>query len=109
MSGQFAHYFSQVGRGCGWQLQFTLLVCGPASALGGTDFLPIGRLRPQRYWSIFSPSAVIWLSIHRLHHHKTDVPGEDPHSPRDGRWWSHILWIVCQDPKIREPKLMLKY
>lgn len=54
-------------------------------------------------------SAIWWVAVHRLHHQKTDIPGEDPHSPRDGKWWSHILWILYQDPKLREARLMLKY
>jgi len=34
-----------------------------------------------------------WVANHRKHHLYSDQP-EDPHSPRDGRWWSHILWLV---------------
>src|SRR5687767_9456599 len=30
-----------------------------------------------------------WVTTHRIHHAHTDRPG-DPHTPRDGRWWSHI-------------------
>lgn len=32
-----------------------------------------------------------WVSDHRQHHQFTDREG-DPHSPRDGFWWSHIIW-----------------
>ncbi len=32
-----------------------------------------------------------WSAIHRIHHQKSDQPG-DPHSPNEGDWWSHILW-----------------
>jgi len=38
-----------------------------------------------------SPSY--WVAVHRLHHQYTDKPG-DPHSPRDGKWWSHMGWIL---------------
>ena len=33
-----------------------------------------------------------WVAVHRMHHQLTDKPG-DPHSPRDGGWWSHMGWI----------------
>jgi len=36
---------------------------------------------------------IFWVATHRNHHKYTDQPG-DPHSPRDGRWWSHMGWIV---------------
>jgi fatty-acid desaturase len=38
-------------------------------------------------------SPIYWVAVHRLHHQLTDKPG-DPHSPRDGKWWSHIGWIL---------------
>jgi fatty-acid desaturase len=34
-----------------------------------------------------------WVAIHRVHHQNTDVEG-DPHSPRDGGFWSHMGWII---------------
>ena len=37
--------------------------------------------------------AINWVVTHRIHHSKTDVTG-DPHTPRDGRWWSHMGWIL---------------
>ena len=37
-------------------------------------------------------SPVRWAAVHRLHHHKSDLPG-DPHTPLDGTWWSHLLWL----------------
>jgi len=36
---------------------------------------------------------IYWVAIHRMHHRYTDKPG-DPHSPRDGKWWSHMGWIM---------------
>lgn len=50
-------------------------------------------------------SAIWWVAVHRIHHKWTEVMGKDPHTPRDGRWWSHILWIICQDPALRNPML----
>ncbi len=38
-------------------------------------------------------SPIYWVAVHRLHHQYTDKPG-DPHSPRDGKWWSHMGWIL---------------
>ena len=34
-----------------------------------------------------------WVVTHRIHHAHTDAPG-DPHTPRDGGWWSHMGWIL---------------
>ncbi len=36
---------------------------------------------------------LFWVAVHRLHHQLTDKPG-DPHSPRDGAWWSHLGWML---------------
>lgn len=36
---------------------------------------------------------IFWVATHRIHHQNTDKPG-DPHSPRDGKWWSHMGWII---------------
>jgi stearoyl-CoA desaturase (delta-9 desaturase) len=36
---------------------------------------------------------IFWVATHRIHHQLTDVPG-DPHSPIDGKWWSHMGWIL---------------
>ncbi|RRA50076.1 acyl-CoA desaturase [Acidipila sp. EB88] len=36
---------------------------------------------------------IFWVGVHRLHHQVTDKPG-DPHSPRDGAWWSHLGWML---------------
>jgi len=38
-------------------------------------------------------SPIYWVAVHRLHHQFTDKPG-DPHSPREGKWWSHAGWIL---------------
>jgi len=36
---------------------------------------------------------IFWVATHRIHHQNTDVEG-DPHSPRDGGFWSHMGWIL---------------
>jgi sn-2 palmitoyl-lipid 9-desaturase len=43
---------------------------------------------------------ITWVGVHRKHHQYTDIPG-DPHSPREGAWWSHVLWLF---PRPREPQ-----
>ena len=35
---------------------------------------------------------IMWVSAHRKHHKFSDQEN-DPHSPRDGRWWSHMMWM----------------
>ncbi|MEL6108541.1 MAG: acyl-CoA desaturase [Planctomycetota bacterium] len=34
-----------------------------------------------------------WVADHRKHHKHSDQDG-DPHSPREGAWWSHMLWLA---------------
>jgi sn-1 stearoyl-lipid 9-desaturase len=36
---------------------------------------------------------LFWVATHRIHHQNTDKEG-DPHSPRDGGFWSHMGWII---------------
>lgn len=33
-----------------------------------------------------------WVAVHRLHHARSDGPG-DPHSPNRGFWWAHMGWL----------------
>jgi len=44
-----------------------------------------------------------WVGTHRLHHAASDQP-EDPHSPRDGFGWSHILWILYTEHPGLDPR-----
>jgi stearoyl-CoA desaturase (delta-9 desaturase) len=53
-------------------LEYTMAVCATTALEGGPIF---------------------WVATHRQHHKFTDRPG-DPHSPRDGKWWSHMGWII---------------
>ncbi len=47
-------------------------------------------------------SAIHWVANHRVHHAKSDHPG-DPHSPREGFWWSHMLWCLqAMKPEARQ-------
>jgi fatty-acid desaturase len=36
-----------------------------------------------------------WVGVHRLHHRHSDTP-DDPHSPRDGFSWAHMLWLLSK-------------
>jgi fatty-acid desaturase len=47
---------------------------------------------------------IFWVGIHRLHHQVTDKPG-DPHSPRDGAFWSHIGWMLYGSLHNHDPLL----
>ncbi|MGE0761456.1 MAG: acyl-CoA desaturase [Pirellulaceae bacterium] len=40
-------------------------------------------------------SAIQWAATHRAHHALSDTAG-DPHSPRRGFWWSHMLWCMAR-------------
>jgi len=51
---------------------------------------------------------IFWVATHRIHHQNSDKPG-DPHSPRDGAWWSHILWIILGEAKHSETREMMRY
>jgi stearoyl-CoA desaturase (delta-9 desaturase) len=48
-------------------------------------------------------SPLMWSSTHRVHHARSDKDG-DPHSPRHGKWWSHILWLLIDRAKARDPE-----
>ena len=51
---------------------------------------------------------IFWVAVHRIHHQKSDQEG-DPHSPRDGAWWSHMGWILFGEAKHNNTQLMKKY
>src|ERR1019366_9250834 len=57
-------------------VEYFLAVCGTLALEGG---------------------PIAWVSTHRIHHRFSDKPG-DPHTPRDGRWWGHIIWIRVGEP-----------
>jgi stearoyl-CoA desaturase (delta-9 desaturase) len=51
---------------------------------------------------------IFWVGTHRIHHQLSDKPG-DPHSPREGAWWSHILWMVKGEGYHNKTALMGRY
>ena len=49
-----------------------------------------------------------WITTHRLHHAFTDEPG-DPHSPRDGAWWSHTGWMLSGTAQLYDEATIRRY
>ncbi len=35
---------------------------------------------------------IFWVAMHRLHHRYSDIPGRDPHTPREGLLHVHFGW-----------------
>lgn len=76
------------GYKCPLWLEYFFAVCGTLSLEGGPIF---------------------WTAVHRIHHQKSDQPG-DPHSPRDGGfYWAHIGWLLVGESNHANTKLMSKY
>jgi stearoyl-CoA desaturase (delta-9 desaturase) len=46
-------------------------------------------------------SLIDWVADHRKHHALSDREG-DPHSPVDGAWWSHVLWLMSARNRTRQ-------
>jgi len=53
--------------------------------------------------------AINWVATHRIHHAHTEVPGEDPHTPREGTWWSHMGWILRGTAQQYPPETLVRY
>ncbi len=51
---------------------------------------------------------IFWAATHRIHHQRSDKPG-DPHTPNDGKWWSHILWTIFGEEMHSNTEVMGKY
>src|ERR1035438_10500898 len=76
------------GYKCPLWLEYFFALCGSLSLEGGPIF---------------------WVAVHRIHHQKSDQPG-DPHSPRHGGFfWSHMGWIIFGEGNHNNTKLMSKY
>ena len=69
-------------------VEYTLTICGYLALQGG---------------------AIWWVTWHRIHHRFTEQPGEDPHTPRDGKWWSHMDWMIHMDPKLKDKALLERH
>jgi stearoyl-CoA desaturase (delta-9 desaturase) len=51
---------------------------------------------------------IFWVATHRIHHKHSDKEG-DPHSPRDGKWWAHMGWILVGKSMHHDTKTLAKY
>lgn len=52
--------------------------------------------------------AIQWVAVHRKHHRYSDQPG-DPHSPREGPVWAHILWLFRPETAEERDELRRTY
>jgi stearoyl-CoA desaturase (delta-9 desaturase) len=68
-------------------VEYFLTICGTLSLEGG---------------------AINWVVTHRIHHAHTDHEG-DPHSPRDGRWWAHMGWILMGTAQQHDKATLARY
>jgi stearoyl-CoA desaturase (delta-9 desaturase) len=50
----------------------------------------------------FQGSPREWVGTHRIHHKESDGP-HDPHSPKHGFTWVHILWCFYRHPDGYDP------
>jgi stearoyl-CoA desaturase (delta-9 desaturase) len=51
---------------------------------------------------------IFWVATHRIHHKFSDQDG-DPHSPRDGKWWSHMGWILMGKSMHHDTTTLARY
>jgi len=45
----------------------------------------------------FQDGVVNWVAVHRMHHADSDGDS-DPHTPKDGFWRGHFLWLFATTP-----------
>jgi len=51
---------------------------------------------------------IAWVTTHRIHHAFTDME-RDPHSPRNGTYWSHIGWIFSGTAQVHSEATRQRY
>ena len=51
---------------------------------------------------------IFWVATHRIHHQYSDQEG-DPHTPRDGKWWSHMGWILMGKSMHHDTTTLARY
>jgi fatty-acid desaturase len=49
-----------------------------------------------------------WVAVHRLHHARSDKPG-DPHGSHRGFWYSHMGWMLSRPPHKLDPALKARF
>lgn len=70
--------------------------------------------KPVEYFLVLCGTLAIeggpvqWVTTHRIHHAFTDKPG-DPHTPREGRWWAHMGWILTPDNTLQDQNRLYRY
>ncbi len=55
----------------------------------------------------YQGGPIQWVGNHRMHHKHSDT-NEDPHSPKHGFAWGHMLWVVTKDHLRRDAKVFAK-
>ena len=68
-------------------VEYFLTICGTLALEGGPIF---------------------WVATHRVHHQKSDREG-DPHTPREGGWWSHMGWIIRGQGLHHDDSVLARY
>jgi fatty-acid desaturase len=58
--------------------------------------------------SAMEGGPLLWVATHRTHHQFSDREG-DPHSPRDGKWWSHVGWILVGNALRQDASALDRY
>lgn len=51
---------------------------------------------------------IFWVSMHRMHHKYADIPGKDPHTPKEGIWHVHFDWLHHRRDDIWTPETYRK-
>ena len=70
--------------------------------------------RPVEYFLVLCGCLAVqggpiqWVTTHRIHHAHTDRDG-DPHTPREGKWWSHIGWVIFGKANDHDPATLERY
>ena len=93
------------------------LTCSIGICLGYHRYLSHRSLKlakPAEFFVLLSGgisgegSPLTWSATHRLHHQMSDQKG-DPHSPLEGKWWSHLLWLFMSRSKTDQDLLFQRY
>ena len=53
-------------------------------------------------------SPIGWVAAHRMHHQHSDEP-PDPHSPIVSFLWSHVGWVVLDNPAVKSRSAYARY
>jgi len=83
----YHRYLSHRSMKLAWPAEFATTLCGILAGEG---------------------TPLNWAAIHRMHHQRSDLEG-DPHSPLEGKWWSHLLWMFIKHPTDQQKALQQRY